>query len=230
MMPQPFVIFGYNHFTCDIAEIIQERGDWVDQIVVNRPEKARLGRPTLEEWRVRQKSLGGFPEIKVTAEADFAPQPSQRFVMGFSGAGQEPWITTLRERFSCSFSTIVHPSAVVSRSAVLGAGCVVGAGAIVAAEVRISDHVTLNRGCTLGHHCIVDSFAVIQPGANVASFVSIGKGAFVGLGASVLQDRSLGEFSQVAAGAAVLADVPPRTLVAGVPAVFKRLLSEAPAP
>ncbi len=233
MMSQPFVLFGYNHFTCDIAEIIQERGDWIDCIVVNRPESATAGKPTLEEWRLRQVALGqgsSVPELRVVPEAEFRPQAGQRFVMGFSGPGQAPWVETLVARHGIEFSSVVHPSAVVSRTAILGAGCVVGAGAIVAAEVRLGRHVTLNRGCTVGHHCVVEDYGMIQPGADVGSFVTVGRGAFVGLGAAVLQDRRIGEFAQVAAGSLVLVDVPARTLVAGVPAVVKRLLTENPVP
>lgn len=53
--------------------------------------------------------------------------------------------------------------------------------------------------------------------------VTIGDGAFLGIGAVILQGVSLGEQAYVAAGAVVTADVPARTLVAGNPArVVKR--------
>jgi len=233
MTPAPFVIFGYNHFTCDIAEIIQARGDRVARLVLNRAERQIPGKPTLADWLGRQKELGrdqGVPPIECAQDADFRPGAGERFAMGFSGAGREPWVEGLRTRHGLTFETLVHPSAVVSRSAVLGEGCVVCAGAIVAAEVRVGAHVTLNRGCTIGHHAALADYAVVQPGANLASFVRVGRGAVVGVGASVIEDRVIGEYSRVAAGAAVIADVPPRTLVAGVPAQVKRQLEHPPAP
>jgi sugar O-acyltransferase (sialic acid O-acetyltransferase NeuD family) len=233
MTARLFVLFGYNHFTCDIAEIIQEGGDRVARIVLNREEKVLPGKPTLADWLRRQKLLAepeSLPEISVLSEGDFHPRPGDHYAMGFAGAGQAPWVESLRENHGLAFSTIIHRTAVVSRSAVLGAGCVVGAGAIVAAEATLGQHVALNRGCTVGHHAMLGDYSVVQPGANVASFVKLGRGAMIGLGASVLQDRVIGEYAQVAAGATVTGDVPARTLVAGVPAVFKRQLAELPSP
>jgi sugar O-acyltransferase (sialic acid O-acetyltransferase NeuD family) len=233
MTPRSFVLFGYNHFTCDIAEVIQESGDWVVAIVLNREDRVLPGKPTLADWVGRQKQLGqaaGLPGIATLAETEFQPRAGHHYAMGFAGAGQAPWVEALRKRHSLEFSTLTHPSAVVSRSAVVGQGCVVCAGAIVAAEATLGEHVTLNRGCTVGHHASLGDYSVVQPGANVASFVRVGRGAMVGLGASVLQDRTIGEFAQVAAGAIVTGDVPERTLVAGVPAVFKRKLVDLPSP
>lgn len=233
MTPRPFVIFGYNHFTCDVAEIIQEGGGWVARIVLNRQERAAPGKPTLADWLARQARLGqpaGLPDIVCVPESEFMPRAGDQYAMGFSGAGRAPWVRALRERHGLVFTTIIHPSAVVSRSASLGEGCVVGAGAIIAAEARLGAHVTLNRGCTVGHHAALGDYAVVQPGANVASFAKVGQGAMVGMGASVLQDRVVGDFSQVAAGAVVTDDVPARALVAGVPAVLKRRLADLPSP
>jgi len=231
--PRPFVIFGYNHFTCDIAEVIQEGGGWIARIVLNREERVAQGKPTLADWLARQKQLGlpaGLSDIVGLPEAEFEPRAGDQYAMGFAGAGQAPWVEALRVRHGIAFSTIIHPSAVISRSAILGEGCVVGAGAIVAAEAKLGEHVTLNRGCTVGHHTALGDYAIVQPGANIASFVRVGRGAMVGMGASVLQDRGVGEFAQVAAGAVVTDDVPARTLVAGVPAVVKRQLVELPSP
>jgi acetyltransferase-like isoleucine patch superfamily enzyme len=48
--------------------------------------------------------------------------------------------------------------------------------------------------------------------------ITIKKGAWIGAGAIILQGVTIGEFSVVAAGAVVTKDVPPYTVVAGVPA------------
>lgn len=48
--------------------------------------------------------------------------------------------------------------------------------------------------------------------------VVIKKGAYIGLGATILSGVTVGEYSVVAAGALVNKDVPPNCLVAGVPA------------
>jgi len=57
---------------------------------------------------------------------------------------------------------------------------------------------------------------------------TIHSGALVGMSATVLNDAVIGEGSLVAAGAVVREgfEAPPRSLIAGVPAVVKRPLSE----
>jgi carbonic anhydrase/acetyltransferase-like protein (isoleucine patch superfamily) len=60
---------------------------------------------------------------------------------------------------------------------------------------------------------------------------TVGAGSLIGMGAMVLNQAVIGEGSLVAAGAVVREGfkVPPRSLVAGVPAVVKRPLSDAEA-
>ena len=52
----------------------------------------------------------------------------------------------------------------------------------------------------------------------VAAPIAIGRNVWLGAGATVLQGVTVGADAVVAAGAVVTRDVPPRTLVAGVPA------------
>ena len=54
--------------------------------------------------------------------------------------------------------------------------------------------------------------------------IRIGRGVWIAAGATVLQGVTVGDDAVVAAGAVVTKDVPPRTLVAGVPARFIRAL------
>ena len=57
--------------------------------------------------------------------------------------------------------------------------------------------------------------------------ITIKRGAWIGAGAIILQGITIGECSVVAAGAVVTRDVPPYTVVAGVPAkVVKDLLTD----
>jgi len=55
-----------------------------------------------------------------------------------------------------------------------------------------------------------------------ASPVLIRRGAYIGTGAIILQGVTVGENSIVGAGSVVNKDVPPNTLVVGVPANFKK--------
>ncbi|MBM3977222.1 MAG: gamma carbonic anhydrase family protein [Planctomycetes bacterium] len=74
----------------------------------------------------------------------------------------------------------------------------------------------IGDGVTIGHRCVLHG-------------ASIGSGALIGMGAVLLGGSVIGAQALVAAGAVVREGfhVPPRTLVAGVPAKVIRPLSEA---
>ena len=99
----------------------------------------------------------------------------------------------------------------------------VNEGAIVHASnlVRIGDDVALGLGCY-----VADSH---QHGIGTApvrhEVTIIGDGVWIGAHAHVLAGVTVGRRSIVAAGAVVTRDVPPDTLVAGVPARFVKTLA-----
>ncbi len=121
-----------------------------------------------------------------------------------------------------TFPNLVHPSAVILPGATLGEGTVISAGVIVAAHVVLGRHVFANRGVRIGHHTRVGDFVTLQPGANIAGLIEVGPAAYIGMGALVTERLKIGAGCTVAAGAVVLHDVAPHTLVAGNPAVVKK--------
>ncbi len=123
--------------------------------------------------------------------------------------------------------TVIHPHATIARDVKMGRGTVVFAGVVVNAGSVIGNDVILNTGSTVDHDCTVKSHAHICPGAHLGGTVRVGEGAFVGIGSTVIQDRTIGAWSTVGGGSAVIRDVPPNTTVAGVPAVVLRKRAEA---
>jgi acetyltransferase-like isoleucine patch superfamily enzyme len=90
----------------------------------------------------------------------------------------------------------------------------------LADEIRLEDHVTLaERVVILTHtnvgyrdHPLQSHFpAMTGP-------VTIRRGSFVGAAVTILPGLTIGPEAFVAAGSVVTSDVPPRTVVAGVPA------------
>lgn len=83
--------------------------------------------------------------------------------------------------------------------------------------ITIEDNVDIGPKAIIVTHdssarCMDPEFPII------CKRVTIKRNAYIGAGAIILPGVTVGEYSIVAAGAVVTKDVPPRTIVAGVPA------------
>ena len=112
----------------------------------------------------------------------------------------------------------VHPQAVISPSAEIGEGITIMAGAVINACARLGVNVIVNTGVVVEHDCVIGDHVHIATGAQLASTVRVGAGAHIGAGATVRQRITIGDGAIVGAGAVVVKDVPPHTVVVGVPA------------
>lgn len=129
----------------------------------------------------------------------------------------------------CDWLTLVHPKAVVDPHASIGRGTVVFAGAIVQPRSTIGEHCILNTGCSVDHDCCLGDFCHLAPGARLAGMVTLDEGVFMGIGSSVIPQKTVGVWSTVGAGGVVIRDVPPGRTVVGVPAMPIRYRSSAQA-
>lgn len=114
---------------------------------------------------------------------------------------------------------VVHPSVMFGTGAVIeGTGNVLQAGTILAPHSRIKNHVTLNLGVIIGHDAVVSDYSTLSPRASIMGNCVVGEGAYIGVGAAVREKIDMGEWSVIGMNAAVVKDVPPYTVVGGVPA------------
>jgi acetyltransferase-like isoleucine patch superfamily enzyme len=111
----------------------------------------------------------------------------------------------------------------VGRNVFINQACMLNdiGGIEIGDDVMISPRVSL---LTAGHP--------LEPGRRrrqiVAAPIAIERNVWLGAGATVLQGVTIGSDAVVAAGAILTRDVPPRTLVAGVPArVLREIDAEA---
>ena len=111
-----------------------------------------------------------------------------------------------------------HPAACIDPSVALGEGTVVFAGAVLQAESKLGNHVIVNTGATVDHDCRVEDFAHLCPGVHLAGQVHIGQGCLLGTGAAVIPGKTVGNWTIVGAGAAVVSHLPPDITAVGVPA------------
>lgn len=122
------------------------------------------------------------------------------------------------------FGTVIHPSAILSRSASISPGTVFLAWAFVDAESRVGSHVIVNVRGSVAHDCRVEDGVHIGGAASIAGCVTMGKGAFLGVNATVSDHITIGDGAVIGIGSVVIRDVPPRTVVVGVPARETRTL------
>lgn len=89
---------------------------------------------------------------------------------------------------------------------------------------NVSVHSDADAPCTLGEGISVGHGAVVHG-------CQVGDGALIGMNATVLSYATIGAQSLIAAGSVVLegTEVPPRSLVAGIPAKVRRQLTDAEA-
>ena len=131
-------------------------------------------------------------------------------------------------------SAYVHPSAVLIGDVIVGAGCYIGPCASLRGDfgrIEVRAGANLQDGCIAhgfpGTDTIVAEEGHIGHGAILHGCV-VERNALVGMNAVINDNAVIGESAIVAAMAFVKAKmvVPPRTLVAGMPARLVRELTE----
>jgi len=115
-----------------------------------------------------------------------------------------------------------HPTAFIAKDVQLGSGSQVLAHASVCVETIIGRACIINTGAIVDHECYIDDGVHICPGAHLAGCVEVGRYSMIGTGAIILPRIKISERVIVGAGAVVLKDIPPFTVVVGNPAKFLR--------
>lgn len=105
------------------------------------------------------------------------------------------------------WGTAIHVSAVISPSAKISEGAMVMAGAVIQANARIGRHVIVNTCASVDHDCVIGDFAHIAPGCRLCGSVTVGEGAFLGVGCVVIPGIKIAPWARVRAGTVITEDV-----------------------
>jgi len=139
----------------------------------------------------------------------------------------------LRIRYSLTLKSILHVMAMNAPHDILRIplyrlrGTKIGKNVGIAQGVFLEEArphlITIEDNVHIGPNVIVvthdSSYHCVDPNIPIlVGRVTIKRNAYIGAGAIILPGVTIGEHSIVAAGAVVTKDVPPRTIVAGVPA------------
>ncbi len=129
-------------------------------------------------------------------------------------------------------------------------GCAIGDGSKIGAFVEIQKNAKIGKNCKISSHSFICEGVAIEDNVFIGHGVMftndkypratnadgsaqteedwevvptlVKKGASIGSGAVIIAGVTIGENAIVGAGAVVTKDVPPKTIVAGVPARFFR--------
>ncbi|MDY7230725.1 serine O-acetyltransferase [Hyalangium rubrum] len=100
-------------------------------------------------------------------------------------------------------------SSYIPYEAEIGEGTQVGYGGI---------GVVVHKATRMGRHCLISQQVTIGGRSGLEGAPIIGDYVRIGAGAKILGNIRIGDFAVIGANAVVLKDVPPATVVAGVPA------------
>lgn len=209
----PLIIYGGGAFgrevawlaeSCSVGEDRFEVVGFVDDVV------ERHGR-LLNEIPVMglEEAAARFPDAQIVGAVG---SPSARETM-----------MAKADAHGLQAATLVHERAERSRWIEIGIGTVICAGNILTTNIRLGRHVQVNVDCTICHDVILDDYATLAPGVHISGWVHLGKRAYVGTGAVIINGTEkapmvLGDDAVVGAGACVTKSVDPGVTVAGVPA------------
>ena len=126
----------------------------------------------------------------------------------------------------------IEPGAIIREQVTIGDQAVIMMGAVINIGAEIGEKSMIDMGAVLGGRATVGKGCHIGAGAVLAGVIEppsalpviVEDGVTIGANAVVLEGVRIGAGSVVAAGAIVISDVPPNTVVAGVPArVIKQI-------
>ena len=116
----------------------------------------------------------------------------------------------------------IGDNAVIMMGAVINIGAVIGPGTMIDMGAVLGGRATVGKNCHVGAGAVLAG--VIEPAS--ATPVIVEDNVLIGANAVVLEGVRIGHDSVVAAGAVVISNVEPGTIVAGVPARKIKMKSE----
>jgi len=117
------------------------------------------------------------------------------------------------------FAKIIDPTAIIPQDGSCRVGNVIMAPlSQLSPGAEVKDNCILYGNSFIGHDSTLERYVVVANNASIQARVYIERGVHVGSNSTILSGLKIGEFSLIGAGSVVTKDVPPNTIVAGVPA------------
>ena len=108
---------------------------------------------------------------------------------------------------------IIDRTAIIAEDVELGEGIFVGKGVVVNSAAQIGNMCIINTRAIIEHDCVVEDFSHIAVGGILCGNVHVGKSAFVGANATVIQGRKIGNNCIIGAGITIRENVTDNIMV-----------------
>lgn len=124
------------------------------------------------------------------------------------------------------FPILIHPNVIIGDDMVfIGEGCIICAGSILTVNINIGKHVIINLVCTVGHDTIIGDFCSLMPAVNISGEVNLADCVYIGTGAKIINQVSIGKNTIIGAGAVVTKSLPANCTAVGIPAKSIKFLN-----
>lgn len=196
------VIIGASGYGKVVADIILKQGDCILGFLDDNPEI--------------ETEFIGFPVLGTVT--DYAKYfLDVEFIIAIGNAD-------IRERIAeklqqVSWYTAIHPAAVISEIDVrIGEGTVIAANAVINSGSIIGKHCIINTGSIVEHDNQIDDFVHVSVGSGLGGTVFVGKGTWIGIGASVRNNVNICGGCMIGAGTVVVKNIEESGTYIGNPA------------
>ncbi|SHI96134.1 sugar O-acyltransferase, sialic acid O-acetyltransferase NeuD family [Anaerovibrio lipolyticus DSM 3074] len=190
MIMEDILIVGFGGHAKSVADCIEREGKY--HIV---------GYTDMREADSRYSYLGSDDELQAIFDGGVKNAIIGIGYMGKSAVRQHLYATLKKMGFY--LPVVTDPSAIVSSTAVVGEGTFIGKCAVINAEANIGKMAIINTKVLIEHECVVDDFSHVAVGAVLCGQVKVGKAAFIGANATVIQCRQIESNGIVPAGATI---------------------------
>jgi len=148
---------------------------------------------------------------------------TDRFLLGIGEIDLKMRVVESLLEKEAQFVSLVHPTALIVDTASLGRGVVICPHALVSDNARIDEFAMMNFFSSCAHDAHIGARSVLSPYATLGGGACIEEDVFLGTHATVAPGRVVGRGSKVSANSVVMRDVPPGSLVVGVPGKSRRI-------
>lgn len=206
---QDIVIIGAGGFGREVKTLID---------AINKQNKIYNFLGFYDDGIENGKIINGFPILGNVTDLN-SISTNLSIALGLGDPTIKSKVVASLSNSNLSFPTLLHPSVIVSDDDVtIGKGCIICAGTILTCNIKIENFVTLNLMCTVGHDTFIADFASFMPSVNISGEVKIEEKVYVGTGAKIINQLTIGTSTIVGAGAVVSKSLPEFCTAVGIPA------------